>query len=79
MKTVKVNQRVAYTQAVISRCGYSKHLADMRGTVTDVICDGKLAVVDTHGTYPDDQGNSVRCIPVFNLTPILDNGAIFGD
>jgi hypothetical protein len=40
---------------------------------------GRVARVDTHGTYPNEDGKSIRWIPLANLTPILDNGVIFGD
>jgi hypothetical protein len=36
---------------------------------------GRVARVDTHGTYPNEDGKSIRWIPLANLTPILDNGA----
>jgi hypothetical protein len=36
--------------------------------------------VDWHGTYiPHEDGGTVRHIPGVNLTPILANGAVFGD
>lgn len=76
---MKIGQQVAFKQAVIRRMGYDKVTADMRGTVLSFMSGGKVAEVDTRGTFPNDEGNSVRFIPVANLTPILPNGAIFGD
>jgi hypothetical protein len=36
--------------------------------------------VDWHGTYiTHEDGGTVRHIPGANLTPILANGAVFGD
>lgn len=78
MKTAKQNQRVAFTQAVIRRTHDQARTANMRGTILEIV-DGRLARVDTHGTYPNEDGESVRLIPLANLTPILDNGIIFGD
>lgn len=77
MKTAKQNQRVAFTQAVIRRTHDQARTANMRGTILEV--DGRVARVDTHGTYPNEDGESIRWIPLANLTPILDNGVIFGD
>lgn len=78
-RSIKPGQRVAFSQAVIKRCGYDKATADMRGVVLSLMSSGKVAQVDTGGTLPNEQGNSVRCIPVANLTVILHNGAVFGD
>lgn len=58
---------------------YDKVTADMRGKVLSIVSGGKVAEVDTGGTFPNEEGNSIRFIPVANLTPILSNGAIFGD
>lgn len=76
---MKIGQQVAFKQAVIRRMGYDKVTADMRGTVLSLMSGGKVAEVDTGNTFPNDEGNSVRFIPVANLTPILSNGVIFGD
>jgi hypothetical protein len=51
----------------------------MRGKVLSLMSGGKVAEVDTGGTFPNEEGNSVRFIPVANLTTILPNGVIFGD
>jgi len=77
MKTAKQNQRVAFTQDVIRRARDQARTANMRGTILEVY--GRVARVDTHGTYPNEDGKSIRWIPLANLTPILDNGVIFGD
>jgi len=76
---MKIGQQVAFSQSVLRRCGGDKTLADMRGVVLDILSGGKVARVDTRGTYPNEEGNSVRSIPVANLTVILRNGAVFGD
>ncbi len=75
MKTAKPGQKVAFAQSVLKRMGPSS----MRGTVLALHSGGKVAEVDTGGTWPNEDGNSIRFIPVANLTPILANGAIFGD
>jgi|LakMenE18May11ns_1017448.scaffolds.fasta_scaffold9162371_2 hypothetical protein len=75
MKTAKPGQKVAFAQSVLKRMGPSP----MRGTVLSLHSGGKVAEVDTGGTWPNEDGNSIRFIPVANLTPILANGVIFGD
>jgi len=75
--SIKPGQTVAFSQQVIKRAGYSKDLADMRGVVLSV--SGKVARVDTKGTWVNEEGNSVRSIPCANLTVVLKNGAVFGD
>jgi hypothetical protein len=64
----KIGDKVMFTDDVVRRCGHDKHTADMRGTVVDILTAGKVVRVDTHGTYPNEDGNSVRCIPANNLT-----------
>jgi len=76
---MKTGQQVAFKQSVIRRLGYDKITADMRGVVLSLVSGGKVAEVDTGGTFPNEEGNSIRFIPVANLTPILPNGAIFGN
>jgi hypothetical protein len=76
---MKIGQNVAFKQSVIRRLGYDKVTADMRGKVISIMSGGKVAEVDTLGTYPNEEGNNVRFIPVANLTTILSNGSIFGD
>ena len=76
---MKIGQHVAFKQSVIRRLGHDKITANMRGQVLSIVSGGKVAEVDTSGTYPNEEGNSVRFIPVANLTTILPNGAIFGD
>lgn len=78
MKFIQGN-KVAFSPVVLRRCGYEKALADMRGIVLEVSKDGKIAQVDTHGTYCNEEGNPVRSIPTANLTKILANGVVFGD
>jgi hypothetical protein len=76
---IKLGQRVAFSQAVLRRAGCDKTIADMRGTVIELISAGKVARVDTHGTWPNEDGGSIRAIPCANLTPIMSSGAVFGD
>jgi hypothetical protein len=76
---MKIGQNVAFKRSVIRRLGYDKVTADMRGRVLSLMSGGKVAEVDTGGTFPNEEGNSVRFIPVANLTTILANGTIFGD
>jgi hypothetical protein len=76
---MKIGQHVAFKQTVIRRMGYDKVTADMRGKVLSIVSGGKVAEVDTGGTFPNEEGNSIRFIPVANLATILPNGAIFGD
>lgn len=78
-KSIKPGQLVAFSQAVLKRCGGDKSIADMRAIVLSLMSNGKVAQVDTRGTYPNEDGNSVRYIPVANLTVVLRNGAVFGD
>jgi len=76
MKTAKPGQAVAFAQPVIKRIGSG---AAARGTIVEVI-GGKIARVDFHGTWIDhEDGGTIRTVPLANLTPILANGAIFGD
>jgi len=76
---IKPGQCVAFSQAVLRRAGCDKTLADMRGTVIELISAGKVARVDTHGTWTTEDGGRIRAIPCANLTPILASGAVFED
>lgn len=64
-KSIKVNDNVMFSKDVVRRCGHSKDVADMRGRVTEIT--DRVATVDTSGTYPNSEGNSIRSIPVANL------------
>jgi len=62
---MQTNQKVMFKDEVVKRCGHQKHVADMRGIIMEV--KGKVCKVDTAGTYPNEDGNSIRWIPVANL------------
>ena len=64
-----------FTNEVVKRCEHSKYVADMRGTIISIVY-GKIARVDTHGSYPNEEGNSIRSIPIKNLSVVLNMGMI---
>ena len=67
---MKIGTKVMFSNKVVKQCGHSKDVADMRGEIIGFISDGKVARVDTHGTYPNEEGNSIRCIPTGNLIAV---------
>ena len=69
---MELNQRVMFTNEVVRQCGHEKTVADMRGIIINIT--GNIARVDTQGTYPNEEGNSVRCIPVKNLAAVRVGG-----
>lgn len=76
--TFRPGQTVAFSQAVIRRAEDQIFAARARGTVVSV--RGPIVAVDWHETWiKNEDGNTVRHIPGANLTPILSNGAVFGD
>jgi adenine/guanine phosphoribosyltransferase-like PRPP-binding protein len=80
----RLGQPVAFSQAVIRRSGDQILTAQARGVVVAVATrrgmGGPMVSVDWRGTYiPHEDGGTVRHIPGVNLTPILANGAVFGD
>ena len=75
----KVGDKVAFSQSVVRRSPDQRYTAAMRGIVLEVQSNGHVVRVDTMGTWPNEEGNSVRSIPTANLTHILRNGAVFGD
>lgn len=77
-------QAVAFSQSVIRRAADPAMTARARGTVVAVRgrpgIGGPIVSVDWHGTWIENEdGDTVRHIPAVNLTPVLANGAIFGD
>ena len=62
---MELNQRVMFTNAVVKQCGHDKTVADMRGIIINIT--GNIARVDTGGTYPNEDGYSIRSIPLKNL------------
>jgi hypothetical protein len=64
---LKINDIVMFTDEVVKRTGHDKRTSDMRGTVLSIVSGGKVAMVDTKGTFVNEEGNAVRGIPVANL------------
>ena len=62
---IKTGDTVAFKAAVVKRCGNDKLIADMRGKVLSI--SGVIAKVDTFGTFPNEDGNSIRHIPIANI------------
>ena len=69
MCKIKEGDKVMFADAVVKRCGHSKYVADMRGTVVKVI-DNRIARVDCGDTYISEEGNRVRSIPCANLVKV---------
>jgi hypothetical protein len=68
---MKVGQRVMFSDAVVRRCGHDKTVADMRGVIIFSERTNKyIACVDTEGTLPNEEGNSIRYIPIKNLVVV---------
>jgi hypothetical protein len=68
-KMLGVGDKVMFSNEVVARIGHDKTVADMRGVITEV--DGRVALVDTRGTYPGEGGNPVRGIPLANLVEAI--------
>ena len=69
-----INDKVAFSRAVVRRLGHDKPTADARGVVVAV--DGPVVAVDFGGTFTlHENGGTVRYVPAANLTKILANGA----
>ena len=64
-----------FTDEVVKRAGHDKRIADMRGKVISIVSNGKVAMVDTNGTFVNDDGNPVRGIPIANLKLDIYSGA----
>lgn len=64
---IKINDVVMFADEVVKRAGHDKRIADMRGTVVSIVAGGKVAMVETNGTFVNEEGNSLRGIPVANL------------
>jgi hypothetical protein len=68
---MKVGQKVMFTNEVVKRCGHSKDVADMRGVIIfNERCAKSVVCVDTQGTYPNEEGSSIRYIPIKNLVVV---------
>lgn len=65
--SVKVGDYVRFTNSVVKQTGHSKDVADMRGEIVGIVAGGKVARVDTFGSFPNEEGATVRSIPVANL------------
>ena len=64
---MKINDRVAFTGAVIRRTMHDPITVAMRGTVLGI--DGRVARVDCGQSFPDHP-TGIRWIPVANLTTL---------
>ena len=64
---IKIDDKVMFTDDVVKRCGHDKRTADMRGIVISIVSSGKVAMVETNGTYVNEEGKSLRGIPIANL------------
>lgn len=80
MNNVTVGQRVAFSQVVLRRAE-DPRTASARGRIVELHDNNRIAAVDWEGTwFPNEEtGSTVRWMPVKNLTPVLSNGAVFGD
>jgi hypothetical protein len=67
MAKIKVDDNVVFAASVIKRLNHDPTVVGMRGTVRELMSNGKVAIVDTFGTYPNEEGVSLRTIPVANL------------
>lgn len=65
-RNIKIDDAVMFKDSVVRRCGHSKDVADMRGVVISM--SGNIARVETNGTWPAEDGRTVRWIPVANIT-----------
>jgi hypothetical protein len=71
-----INDKVAFSRAVVRRVGHDKATADARGVVVAV--DGPVVAVDFGGTWrAHENGGTVRHVPAANLTKILANGVVY--
>jgi hypothetical protein len=71
-----INDKVAFSRAVVRRLGHDKPTADARGVVVAV--EGPVVAVDFGGTFTlHENGGTVRYVPAANLTKILSNGVIY--
>lgn len=72
---LKAGDTVAFSKAVIKRLGYCATTAAMRGVVLGL--NGKVARVDTKGSWANEEGNPVRFIPVANLVKVSVQACTF--
>lgn len=68
---LRKGDRVMFADSVVRRCGRDKAVADMRGHIVALVSGGRVAIVETNGTYTADDGRTERAIPAANLTPAI--------
>lgn len=64
-KKLQQGDNVKFSPAVVKRVG--GFASDMRGVILSIHPSGKTASVETFGTWSDEDGRSVRGIPLANL------------
>lgn len=69
---MKVNDKVVFKAQVIRQCNHDKAVAGMKGIVLEI--KGKVAKVDTMGSYPNEEGDSIQFIPIANLARVAEKG-----
>jgi hypothetical protein len=68
---MKIGQKVMFSAAVVKQCGHEKTVADMRGEIVfSARANKNVVAVDTGGTYPNEEGNPIRHIPIKNLVVV---------
>lgn len=72
---IRAGDNVAFSAAVVRRCGHDKRTGDARGRVVSV--DGRVAEVDFEGTWSDADGRHVRWVPVANLVRVRADGLVY--
>jgi len=72
---LQINDKVMFTDEVVKRVNHDKRTADMRGIIIKIVSGGKVAMVETNGTYVSEEGNSLRGIPIANLKKDIYSGA----
>jgi hypothetical protein len=64
---IKINDKVIFKDNIVIICGHDKRVADMRGVVVGFTSNGRVAQVETNGTYMSDDGRSLRSMPINNI------------
>ena len=64
-KKLQQGDNVKFSPAVVKRVG--GYASDMRGVILSIHPSGKTASVETFGTWTNEEGESVRGIPLANL------------
>jgi len=65
---MKKGDTVKFVESVVRRT--EGQVAHLRGTLIKFVSHGKVAVVDFHGTWDNEEGKSVRYVPANNLTAV---------